>query len=289
MYESQEQSVEEQQKRQARVQGVCDRNSQRLTSEIIPDKFSNILVDDTHKLLYCVTPKVACTNWKRILLMLSGKVNVTDPNDLPASMVHGEFSKYLRTLSTYSPEEIEHRVEKYYKFMFVRNPMERLLSAYHNKFTLKYNTYFHKAFGTKIIKRYRQNATKDALENGTGVKFNEFVQYLLDPVTTSVKPFNEHWRQFYQLCRPCLVNYDFIGKYETISEDTVSVLNQLELSDLLRFPTKPSKKTQTVNLLSTAYKDISSEDVHRLWELYKVDFAMFGYEYPDTSLSRYLL
>ena len=30
-----------------------------------------------------------------------------------------------------------------------------------------------------------------------------------------------------------------------------------------------------------AYRNISSETIHKLWELYSVDYAMFNYPYPD--------
>ena len=34
----------------------------------------NILYIDKYKLIYCVIPKVGCTNWKKVFLYLSGKL-----------------------------------------------------------------------------------------------------------------------------------------------------------------------------------------------------------------------
>jgi hypothetical protein len=66
----------------------------------------------------------------------------------------------------------------------VREPFERLLSAYRNKFTEK-SPYFHKRFGRKIIRKYRTNPNVEDIEKGNNVKFPEFVQYITDPVTIS--------------------------------------------------------------------------------------------------------
>ncbi|KAI0226987.1 Carbohydrate sulfotransferase 11, partial [Lamellibrachia satsuma] len=242
-----------------------------------------LYVDDKHHFLYCEVPKVACTNWKRVLLIMSGKMNTTDPKKLRPSLVHGELSyRYLRTLVSYSPDEIEYRLRNYFKVMFVRNPLERILSAYINKFTQKYSTYFRKRYGRRIVRRYRENPSEQSLQRGDDVTFNEFVQYILDPQTTQSIAFNAHWRQYYKLCRPCIVNYDYIGKYETLAYDVRNVLRKLNVSNI-RFPASVSSGRRTADLVKSVYANISTEELHSLWKLYAVDFEMFGYKYPDFS------
>lgn len=51
-------------------------------------QMQHMFVDHTHKLLYCFVPKAGCTNWKRIMLMLTGKQNVSSPLDIPRSYSH---------------------------------------------------------------------------------------------------------------------------------------------------------------------------------------------------------
>ena len=203
---------------------------------------------------------------------------------MDASSVHGHLSKLLRTLDSYNSEEIRYRLDNYLKFMFVRDPMERLLSAYRNKFTLRYNQYFKYRYGTKIIKKYRQNATKESLEKGHDVGFHEFIQYLLDPSTQKKRPFNTHWRPYYQLCHPCVVNYDVIGKYETLNRDAQYVLKRAGLENV-KFPQAPSHQVlaRTKEVLNKFYSNISAEVIHELWELYSVDYTMFGYNYPQFN------
>jgi len=40
----------------------------------------------------------------------------------------------LPLLSTYSQEDINHRLKNYHSFIVVRHPLERVISAWHNKF-----------------------------------------------------------------------------------------------------------------------------------------------------------
>jgi len=60
-----------------------------------PDEFGYIRVLEERKILYCEVPKVACTNWKRILVYLTGKSNATSPDKIDHYDLHGRLSDML--------------------------------------------------------------------------------------------------------------------------------------------------------------------------------------------------
>ena len=57
---------------------VCDAEGisglDRFHVETASRRRPNILYIDKYKLIYCVIPKVGCTNWKKVFLYLSGKL-----------------------------------------------------------------------------------------------------------------------------------------------------------------------------------------------------------------------
>ncbi|XP_016311774.1 carbohydrate sulfotransferase 14-like [Sinocyclocheilus anshuiensis] len=233
----------------------------------------HILVNDEHRFLYCYVPKVACSNWKRMLKVLSGALaNV----DVKVKMDH---RADLVFLSDFPPEEIRHRLRHYFKFMFVREPMARLLSAYRNKFG-EIKAYQRK-YGADIIRRYRKGYAKDKKIAGNDVTFTEFVRYLLDE---DPERMNEHWMPIYNLCQPCAIEYDFIGSYERLESDAAYVLERVGVPQHVRFPER-----------QTWYKPVTKETLHyylctvpqkflkELLPKYILDFSLFGYPLPNTT------
>ena len=126
--------------RKQRVNDVCASRNLRKEPSIENvkkiKKYTNVAVDDKHKVLYCYVPKVACTSWKVKLSLMSDKAQGAVLNTHPSPVdTRGGLAKYgIKMLSTYTPEQIKYRLENYFKFLFVRHPMERLVSSYRSKF-----------------------------------------------------------------------------------------------------------------------------------------------------------
>ncbi|EZA47465.1 Carbohydrate sulfotransferase [Ooceraea biroi] len=267
--------------RQERLQYSCELESNEVNvGAFNPESFRNILVDDLHELLYCYVPKVACTNWKRVLMIVTGKWAGNDPLEIPADQAHspGTFQR----LSNYTLPDIEKKLATYDKLIVVRHPLERLLSAYRNKLEPKHEKsakYFQSRFGKKIIKKYRQNATLESLKNGDDVTFREFVDFVTDDSENGTR--NEHWRPINELCQPCVVNYNLVSKYESLVEDATEILERIGVTSV-SFPTKPPSSEPTSRKLDKYYSTLSYKQLRKLADLYKLDLRLFDYSLEDV-------
>ncbi|KAB1258329.1 Carbohydrate sulfotransferase 9 [Camelus dromedarius] len=235
---------------------------------------ARIYVEDKHKILYCEVPKAGCSNWKRVLMVLSGLAPSAD--NISHDAVH--YGKHLKKLDSFDLKGIHIRLNTYTKAVFVRDPMERLVSAFRDKFEHP-NSYYHPVFGKAIIKKYRPNACEEALNNGSGVKFKEFIHYLLDshrPVGMDI-----HWEKVSKLCYPCLISYDFVGKFETLEEDANYFLQLIGAPKELKFPNfkdrhasdrrtnaqVPTRLQQTFAQISSFLLDLFTEVAHWHFQL----------------------
>ena len=63
-------------------------------------------------------------------------------------------------------------------------------------------------------------------------------------------PRNQHWRQYEKLCHPCVINYDFIGRLETLENDAPLLLKMAGIEDRVSFP-PIHKSTSTDEVLHT--------------------------------------
>lgn len=230
------------------------------------------LVDDEHGLLYCYIPKVASTNWKKILMMLTKKTDVTDVSRIDSDSAHK--NNRMLTLEKYSGAEIDFRLKNYMKFTFVRHPFERLVSAYNNKL-VEDNSFYHMNYGRRIIRKYRKNPSKQSLKSGDGVLFAEFVQFVIDEWRTG-QLMDVHWRPMVDLCTPCHIHYDVIGKFETLKQDADFVLdsaNQTLVREFPQFHPAISKSSDKFYAEQLTEKQLDSI----LFHVYKYDFELFGY------------
>ena len=256
--------------------------------QLVPSMLTNLLVDDKHRIMYCVIPKVACTNWKRAFVRLSGRLNETSEGALRLLSVHDDvfLSQIgLRYLNTYPLAEIRKRMAEYYKFMFVRHPLERLLSAYRDKFTVhnKWTEHFQRRYGRKIVRTLRRNPSNDSLSKGNDVTFAEFVKYVTRRALSG-KALNPHWSSYYDLCHPCSIKYDFVGRFESFERDSSFILGRLSKDKCpLPLPTIKPAGGGTRSVMLEYYKSIPRKDIDRLVHAYIPDFRLFGYDLNFSS------
>lgn len=267
--------------RQAAVRDYCKKNN-RTDEPVNIRALNHILVDEKLKILFCFIPKIACTQWKSFMVRLrlteedwKPFIKILNSSETIAKIHEAKNFKFLHS---YPTEEAKRVLKSYFKIVFVREPFERLLSAYLSKFVVERlsNSYFHASYGRAIIKRYRPGGNPE----DRNVTFDEFIHYVGDG------NWEPHWERYDNLCRPCGIQYDFIGRFENLEEEAHQLL---EISGISRkknvsFPlVKPSSTSSKVPFY---YSQIPKERLNRIVQLFGGDSEMFQYDLPKYVRAR---
>ncbi len=244
-----------------------------------------MLVSDSLGVIYCHAQKVGSTVWKRALGLASG--DVTDDlirsklqdhpriKENPSKFVHRDAYLQLtgmKRLTNYKKQEQQERIENHFKFLIVRNPLERLYSAYHDKFVLKDAT---------IAPAFKEKHPSFA----KNMSFNGFLEGAASDLIKHGQA-NEHWRPFHLLCHPCSMNYDYIGTTESMAQDGEYILNTrlhrdqniTALFNPLNGPSALRHRINSTEKLIQAYANVSEDVFQSVCKAYEKDFRLFGYE-----------
>ncbi|WP_027178983.1 sulfotransferase family protein [Maridesulfovibrio bastinii] len=151
----------------------------------------------------------------------------------------------------------------YFKFTIVRNPYQRLVSAWKNrvrdKSCLVHNIGYYRDFRT--------------------FSFPKFVNYIYKN-KFNYSNLDQHWRPQHICIYSPVIEYDFIGHLENFNNDFKFILDKIGGSK-----NSYEKVNQRVN--STDKSDLRSfytkELQDKVYDIYQKDFEMFnyGYEIPD--------
>ncbi|XP_071963853.1 carbohydrate sulfotransferase 11-like [Antedon mediterranea] len=235
-----------------------------------------LLVNEEHKIVYCQTPKAGTVSWCRILLILAGYKNYTEVMNMTAPEVSSAWKTNVTIFQRFSYKKQREIMDTYTKFMFVRHPFSRLLSAFNQKLGPHLQSYgrFQDIFN-QILKNFKW----DHNDKSQTVKFKDFLNLVING---SARHSSDHWREMYTVCYPCDVPYDIIGYFEDIENDSKYIFNLTNIHNL-KFP-----RSTGAHLTNSSSKDIlrnefSSIPIPILGELYnkfKYDFTLFGYDMP---------
>ena len=166
-------------------------------------------VDDEHKVAYCNIPKIGSSTWKMIL-MTSTQLGRRLPKPRGAHDTSELTKRNIRQTTDQSS------IANYTKFMIVRHPMDRFLSAYYDKMVQQLHRDDPHYKYTKTVRNYVLSVTGGVRSRSSGkassapprlpvVGLNDFAKFVVGSVGLSKYRNERHWRKFAQRCDPCSV------------------------------------------------------------------------------------
>ena len=244
-----------QNERKERVRSYC--RSHQIDDSFSDGELTGFLADEKHKVLYCVIFKVSSKWLKNMMRTVGGQ--------------------RFRSVNSYTPEERTKILQTYFKFMFVRQPLDRLLSAFINKLYYVRDPLFRHMWGRKILKLYRPNATEEDMKNGDNIAYDEFAQFVLDGHR------DPHWAHYHERCHPCTIQYDFIGQFESFTDELPYLFEAAGIED----PPEIEREYVTSNTstkVRSYYSQLPVDRIRGLAEKYRADYEMFGYPFPGQVI-----
>ncbi|KAK7080695.1 Sulfotransferase [Halocaridina rubra] len=260
---------------------VC--SAMNISIPITDYQLINVLVDDTRRVLYCSVPKVASTSWKRIWSRLTGEKmeSINEP------FFRRELHRRLYFHTLYGPKFSYDRwnmLATYKKFIFVRHPLERIVSAYIDKALMPSDDIFNfpNYFRGKYFDKFGIR-----LSNETDVSFSDFMKFILSDDVE--KPgglvlHDAHWMSVHKICNPCAIDYDFIGTFEHLAEDTRHVLEWLQAEDVANSLPAPVRPTNATRLVQEYWNQVSRPLKREFLNHYILDYLSFDYEFALREL-----
>lgn len=178
-------------------------------------------------------------------------------------------------------------MKTYFKFFIVRDPFERLISAFKDKFVHnpRFEPWYRHEIAPGIIRKYRRNRTETR-----GIQFEDFVRYLGDPnhrwLDLQFGDHIIHWVTYVELCAPCEITYSVVGHHETLEDDAPYILREAGIDHLVAYPTIPLGITAyNRTKVEHYFLGISKRDIRRLYARFEGDFKLFGYQKPEFLLN----
>ncbi len=226
------------------------------------------VISHKHRFIYFVVQKVACTSIKTALLPLFDtnldKRKDTLESGPSKSGVHKFFDQSgYQITKRQLVKELDGKYRDYFKFAFVRNPWDRLLSCYLNKLTE----------GGPGLKSPPSLAARVY----PGMTFAEFVEVVSE---VPDKEANIHFKsQCSVICgrgddKPIMAN--FIGRFENLVSDFEIVMRKIGDDRVEQLPHLMHSKGRGSVPYTKFYDDRLRELVYRR---YKDDIDIFGYSF----------
>ncbi|XP_042855848.1 carbohydrate sulfotransferase 11-like [Penaeus japonicus] len=286
-------------KERAQVVGELCRSKPDL---MVPANIGTLTWDVRHdpNLVWCEISKVASTSWMVNFLRLGhyrekdtslSHLSEEERNAIRFQTHPENDTLHFRVFRLFpAPNTTRERAQVFtnaLRFVIVRHPFTRLLSAYLDKMrtlTPRPPMFNFRQLQLDIIQRYRPEGSPDT---SPFPSFGEFVDYVIDS-TASFKTLQEWrkvvcWTPYWARCGVCAHDFQLIMKIETLDEDERFLVTLAGLEELKKVKEWRHSAGNASNSTKHYFRQLSSRQMQQLYQRYQLDFQMFGY-----SIHQYL-
>jgi len=252
------------------IQKVCQKYGSSVRKSVELNQF---MFDSEHNLLFCRNAKVGTTTWLTNFLLISSQHHhLYEQGFITDKQLHTEVPQLFRL-----PDLDEDKMKKFFgesiSFSIVRHPFERLVSAFQDKFVDQEDNRNYVKFKEYMLAKFGE------------VTFTSFVHMIINRSLDICKEmkscnFNKHWKPYISRCGYCDVSYKVIAKAENFAEDQ-KLIGHLANVTFMNIESHKSNGGDTKRLTKKYFSELDINTVKKLYEVYKVDFEMFGYS-PDS-------
>ena len=175
--------------------------------------------------------QVGSSTLRRFLLAQQGAIPADSPNS--QNLLAATHKASFTNASLTDIQRME-KVKSYFKFAFVRNPLERLVSGYNSKIVLpplNYNDSGSMTVKEPLLRRYRsEELQRWKASHGSfyiTISFSEYIQWVVD---TRNEELNEHFAPVIDIIYPCRIKYDFYGNFKQFGEDVAKIMEKFHMT-----------------------------------------------------------
>ena len=284
----------------------CDELKIPTTESMLMYHKARMYFNDSYESVYCDVPKASSRVWKRKYAQMHSITRQWDPEPPPEERMIFSVGYHMIPHSMTAK-----RIQTYTKTLVTRHPFKRLISGFNDKFSN--HPLYVDGLSKEIIKKlyltdlpanesdfislinskysYMDTDTKSNIlfqykrlkdSHLKLITLMEFLQYLI--VTREEKgnaqSFDQHWRPITELCLPCSFTYDILIEHDKIAEESQMVLDYLQRNNKQNPPLdfKEYSPQTSTNVCNNAFKTVPMDMRKKVFEIYKNDFALFGYK-----------
>lgn len=189
--------------------------------------YKSYAYDPARRLVFCGIPKNGSTTWFEWMYQLQRD------EPIGSDFYYDYINDHLR-LRNYSARVARQALfgSDHLRFVVVRNPWNRLLSAFTNKVVTSDNLDVNRDCVHMLVPRSQQGALTTDTERGEFLGRYTFRQYIEAVVAWPKRRQNEHWRpQHLYLGK---ARFDLVGRFEEIPSFCAQLARRLEIPIELR-------------------------------------------------------